>query len=67
MATKVAGKLAGKAGRKGKPQAAFTPFLKVTIPANQAKPSPPLGPQLGQVRLQLVRHFFLGLFNLLRQ
>lgn len=47
MATKVAGKLA-KAGKKGK-QSLYTPFLKVTIPANQAKPAPPLGPQLGQV------------------
>ncbi|KAF6021616.1 MRPL11 [Bugula neritina] len=50
MATKVAGKLA-KAGKKAK--AAYTPFLKVTIPANQAKPAPPLGPQLGQLGINV--------------
>lgn len=49
MATKV-GKLA-KGGRKGKAAVVFTPFLKTTIPAGQAKPAPPLGPQLGQVKL----------------
>ena len=46
MASKVVGKLA-KAGKKAK--VVHTPYLKVTIPANEAKPSPPLGPQLGQV------------------
>ena len=48
MATKVAGKLAKSGKKKGK-QVIFAPYLKLTIPANQAKPAPPLGPQLGQV------------------
>jgi len=53
MATKAA-KMAGKAGKKGK-LGVFTPFLKVNIPAGQAKPAPPLGPQLGQVRTKNLR------------
>lgn len=47
MATKV-GKLA-KGGKKLKASVTFAPFLKTTIPAGLAKPTPPLGPQLGQV------------------
>lgn len=51
MATK-AGKLAKAAGKRGGKSTIFSPFLKVTIPAGQAKPAPPLGPQLGQVYIQ---------------
>ncbi|XP_067942254.1 large ribosomal subunit protein uL11m-like [Watersipora subatra] len=50
MASKIAGKLA-KAGKKTK--IVHTPYLKVTIPANGAKPAPPLGPQLGQRGINL--------------
>lgn len=48
MATKLAGKLA-RSHKKSQKHSQFTPYLKTTIPANQAKPAPPLGPQLGQV------------------
>ena len=64
MATKVAGKLAKSGKKKGK-QVIFAPYLKLTIPANQAKPAPPLGPQLGQVSsfYLLINLFYFNFIN----
>lgn len=36
--------------------------LRTDIPAGMAKPSPPLGPMLGQVRINVFNEFFLFFF-----
>ncbi|CAH8440915.1 unnamed protein product [Schistosoma turkestanicum] len=47
----MASRAAGKVARKAKVAAdsiVHSPFLKILIPAQQARPAPPLGPQLGR-------------------
>lgn len=50
MSTKKAAKLAKKVvGAKGVKKVIHPPYLKTNIPAGEAMPAPPLGPQLGVV------------------
>ncbi len=41
----------GKKAKAAMDSVKHPPFMKMFIPAQQAKPAPPLGPQLGKVRL----------------
>ena len=59
MASKKAGKMAKGAKKAAGPKIQHPPFLKAYIPAGQASPAPPLGPQLGGVSMSATSSGYL--------